>query len=73
MPNALRKYPAESNRECRGLMSRAAVPTGFSFQDALPEMIRSASLFVLGYFLLRWLYFKPLEDEPGESLSEQDT
>lgn len=58
-------------REYRGVMERANVATGFSLQDALPELIRSFSLLLVGYLLLRWLYFKPLEQEATESGSEQ--
>jgi hypothetical protein len=58
-------------REYRGVMERADNPTGFSLQDALPELVRSVSLLLVGYFLLRWLYFKPLEQEVTELASEQ--
>jgi hypothetical protein len=57
-------------REYRGMMERANTPTGLSLQDALPELVRSISLLLLGYFLLRWLYFKPLEQETTESAPE---
>ncbi len=50
-----------ARREYSGLLDRH--PVGFSFQDALPELIRSLALLVLGYLLLRWLYFKPIEEE----------
>jgi len=58
-------------REYRGMMEHANSARGFSLQDALPELARSVSLLLLGYFLLRWLYFKPLEPEVTESGSEQ--
>jgi hypothetical protein len=54
-------------REYRGVMERANTPTGFFLQDALPEVVRSFSLLLVGYLLLRWLYFKPLEQETTES------
>lgn len=44
-----------------GIGDRAAA--GFSLQEAVPELIKSISLLVVGYFLLRWLYYKPLESE----------
>ncbi len=53
-------------REYRGVMDRANTAIGFSLQDALPELVRSVSLLLVGYFLLRWLYFKPLEQEVTE-------
>jgi hypothetical protein len=46
-------------------------PTGISLQDALPELVRSFSLLLVGYCLLRWLYFKPLEKQPTEPGPEQ--
>ncbi len=58
-------------REYRGVMERANTATGFSLQDAVPELVRSFSLLLVGYFLLRWLYFKPLEQKTTESGSEQ--
>jgi hypothetical protein len=60
-----------SRREYRGLSGQSIGPTGFSFQDAVPELIRSLSLLIVGYFLLRWLYFKPLEEETAGSGTEQ--
>jgi hypothetical protein len=50
-----------ARREYQGMLNRAA--TGFSFQDALPELAKSVSLLLVGYLLLRWLYYKPLEPE----------
>jgi hypothetical protein len=58
-------------REYRGVIERANYPKGFSLQDALPELVRSLSLLLLGYLLLRWLYFTPLEQEAPKSSSEQ--
>ena len=53
-----------TRREYRGMVDR--VNTGFSLHDALPELAKSVSLLLIGYFLLRWLYYKPLplEAEP---------
>lgn len=58
-------------REYRAVMERASTVTGFSLQDALPELARSLSLLLIGYFLLRWLYFTPLAQENTSSGSEQ--
>ena len=55
-----------SRREYRALTSNSAGPTGFSLQDALPELVRFFALLLLGYVLLRWLYYKPLEEEETE-------
>ena len=61
-----------TRREYRGLVEHGAMPTGFYFQDVLPELIRSVSLLVFVYLLMRWLYFKPLkkdiiEPQPGQT------
>jgi hypothetical protein len=47
-------------REYHGLVDHSAIPTGFSLRDALPELGRSLSLLLLGYLLLRWLFYKSL-------------
>ena len=61
-------------REYRGLAERATAGPGFSLQDALPELIRSIALLLVSYVLLRWLYYKPLEEEAAaDSVSEQGT
>ena len=43
----------------------------FSLQDATPELVKSFSMLLIGYLLLRWLYYKPLESETSESEQEQ--
>jgi hypothetical protein len=53
----------------------AAAPTGLSFQNAAPELIRFLLLAAVWYVLMRWLYFRPLRKEPpgpppNPSLSE---
>jgi hypothetical protein len=56
--------------EYRELMRSTAGPAGFSFVDALAELVRSISLLLLWYVLLRWLYYKPLKNEtsdPGQN------
>ena len=60
-----------TRREYRGIMERTAAPTGFSLQDALPEVARSCALLLVGYVLLRWLYFKPLVEEAPDTGQEQ--
>jgi hypothetical protein len=49
-------------RDYRDLMDRTSVTTGFYFHDALPDLIKCVSLLIVGYFLLRWLYFKPMKE-----------
>lgn len=55
-----------TRREYRGIAERMNALTSFSLQDALPELIRSFSLLVVAYLLLRWLYYKPLATETTE-------
>jgi hypothetical protein len=57
-------------REYSGFTGRASGMTGFTLQDALPELARSFSLLLLGYLLLCWLYFKPLEEKTIEAGSQ---
>jgi hypothetical protein len=58
-----------TRREYYGLVNR--IPAGFSLRDALPELARAFVLLLIGYLLLRWLYFKPLENELTTLKSEQ--
>jgi hypothetical protein len=59
-------------REYRGVMEHANTGAGFSLRDALPELARSVSLLLVGYFLLRWLYFTPLKQETQEPTLENN-
>lgn len=46
---------------------------GFWYHDALPPLARCFLVMLVWYVLMRWLYFKPIEDgspEPGQ-LPEQ--
>jgi hypothetical protein len=52
-------------------VERSNTPTGLSLHDAVPELVRCVSLLLVGYFLLRWLYFTPLDQETTESGAEQ--
>ncbi|MGA7156889.1 MAG: hypothetical protein WBY53_08595 [Acidobacteriaceae bacterium] len=48
-----------------------SIPGGLLWRDALPYLVGSLMLFLVGYLLLRWLYFKPLSDaEPSASGEE---
>jgi hypothetical protein len=57
-------------REYHGIIDRAAFANSFSLQDAVPELIRSVLLLLVGYWLLRWLYFKPLKKQTTEHGAE---
>jgi hypothetical protein len=43
-------------REYHGIFD--PVNAGFSLHDALPDLAKSVSLLIIGYLLLRWLYYK---------------
>lgn len=58
-------------REYGALVERASTMRGFSLQDALPELAKSLSLLLVGYLLLRWLYFKPLSQEASQPRSDK--
>ena len=58
-----------TRREYGGITDRP-IPTGFSLQDALPELVRAISLLLVGYVLLRWLYYRPIQPETTESGTE---
>jgi hypothetical protein len=59
-----------TRREYHGMVGAGTMATGFSLQDALPELIKLVSLLLLGYLLLRWLYYKTIELETTESRAE---
>jgi hypothetical protein len=46
-------------REYRGFMDRPALASGLSIQESVSELIKSLALLLVGYLLLRWLYFIP--------------
>jgi hypothetical protein len=47
-----------SRKQYRDMLHCTDLPTGFRFTDAVPELVKSLALFILGYLLLRWLYWK---------------
>ena len=55
-------------------LTASVAPASFTLQDALPEVARCVALLLVGYWLLRWLYFQPLdtkqvtEPNPEESV-----
>ena len=48
-----------SRKEYRALTMTPEISTKFSFSGALPELAKAVGLLLLGYILLRWLYYKP--------------
>ena len=63
-----------SRQSYRGVAGMSTVSTTFRVEEALPELVRSAILLIIGYFLLRWLYFRPPNDETPslESLGSEN-
>ena len=59
-------------REYRGFTERTTLLPGFSLLDALPELIRPASLLLVWYILLRWLCFKPVKKETDEPTPDSE-
>ncbi len=55
-----------SRTEYRDIAPRTASLAGFSFNDALPELVRFFFLLLVWYALFHWLYFKPLKKEASE-------
>jgi hypothetical protein len=55
-------------KQYRGLASTMGAPVGFTFQDSLPDFLRCIALLLVGYFMLRWLYF-PSREQGAEEAS----
>jgi hypothetical protein len=48
-----------------GMADRVAFSTlRFSFREMLAELVRSLSLLLVAYILLRWLYYEPSPETP---------
>jgi hypothetical protein len=56
--------------EMRSIPGMPAMSPDFFPRYALPELLRSAGLLLLGYLLLRWLYFKPLPESVTPEISQ---
>jgi hypothetical protein len=53
-------------REYGHLIEHQNGQVGFSLQDALPDLAGFLVLLLVWYFLMRWLYFKPIEERVSE-------
>lgn len=49
-----------ARREYCELMNQPSPPARLYVYYAMPELIRCVLLLIVGYVLLRWLYFKPV-------------
>ncbi|MGA2434090.1 MAG: hypothetical protein ABSG25_02265 [Bryobacteraceae bacterium] len=58
--------------EYRGLRPGPASPSFLSLRDGLPDLAKSFFLLLVWYVLLRWLYFKPLEEEASEPVPDPE-
>jgi|ERR1700678_3833083 hypothetical protein len=57
-----------TRKEYRGFIGHAPVGD-FTLRDSLPELAKSVSLFLVGYLLLRWLYFGPPEKQQAPEIA----
>lgn len=55
-----------SRSDYRTIMPSGSALTGFSLKDALPDLSRFVVLFLVWYFLVRWLYFTPPKTHASE-------
>jgi hypothetical protein len=58
--------------EYRDVIAHNTPLIGFTFRDALPELVRFALLLAAWYLLLRWLYFTPVRPEPSVPISRAE-
>jgi len=58
-----------TRNEYRGIMGQST-DRGFVFRDGLPDLVRSIALLVLGYLLLRWLYFTPTSEPESRDMRD---
>jgi hypothetical protein len=58
--------------EYRKVIPGGTALAGFSLRDGLPNLVRFLFLFLVWYFLVRWLYFTPLEKETSEPASSPE-
>lgn len=56
----------ETRRAFASMTPSVAGPQPFAFQVSLPDVIASALLLLIGYGLLRWLYYPRAEREASE-------
>jgi hypothetical protein len=59
-----------TQREFRTMTPFSHPARSFPFQAALPDAIGSALLLLMGYGLLRWLYYPRAEGEPAAEAVE---
>jgi len=57
-----------TRREYHGMVDR--VNAGFSLHEALPELAKSVLLLLVGYFLLRWLYYRSSQPQAQQADSQ---
>jgi hypothetical protein len=58
-----------ARREYSKFANLSSMTTSFRVQDALPDLIRCIALLLVGYVLLRWLYYAPTYPEDKKPTS----
>ncbi|HEY2456272.1 MAG TPA: hypothetical protein VGI13_03135 [Candidatus Acidoferrum sp.] len=53
-----------TRKEYKDVIAHDTPLVGFTFADALPEVVRFGLLLMAWYFLVRWLYFTPVRPVP---------
>ena len=59
-----------SRQGYHGVVGMSGISTAFRVEEALPELVRSAVLLIVGSLLLRWLYFRPPDEQTAEAEPE---
>jgi hypothetical protein len=56
--------------EYRAMTGHSVRPAALLLRDSVPELLRAFALLVIGYFLLRWLFFAPMEKATGSAVTD---
>ncbi len=52
-----------ASKEYCGNSNAPQMTAGFPFKTAVPGLVQCFLLLLVGYVLLRWLYYKPIDDD----------
>ena len=52
--------------------NQPGVSSTFSLKDSVPELARFVGLIAVGYILLRWLYYTPIEQDVSPSTAKPE-
>src|SRR5437016_305111 len=56
--------------EYRAMTGHSVRPAALLLKDFVPELLRALALLIIGYFLLRWLFFVPVERATGSAVTD---